>query len=380
MTPFVTHLANLRSLTRELGMTEATQNTVDEMVELHRTWERNVNAPLLAQRPPKNQPLTLAGRGHAPARSAPRRGRERRLCCSAAASRRPSKDLRAAHQRDDWLSLLAFLVVCAGGVVFVRTRRAMFAPGARAAHHRDAAEGVPQRPRPAPRLPRGDRVPLGHARRVGRRDLFDVRRLDENRGLVTIADISGKGIEAAVNTAFVKYSIRTLALNNADPAVILSAFNSAFLDTIKDPNLFVVAFVGILDARTMHLTYASAGHSGAFLRRGSDVTQLEVTGPVVGIDRDVRFSSQSVALQPRDLLVLATDGLTEARDRSGAVLDDAGAIRLVRSGPTDPQACADELVSAIRRRSGGRLADDLALLVISINEKRRADKSADAAA
>ena len=110
-------------------------------------------------------------------------------------------------------------------------------------------------------------------------DLFDVRRLDENRGLVTIADISGKGIEAAVNTAFVKYSIRTLALSNADPAVILSAFNSAFLDTIKDPNLFVVAFVGILDARRRFEAQIGRGlkhqRSGKILRREAGIEVAE---------------------------------------------------------------------------------------------------------
>jgi serine phosphatase RsbU (regulator of sigma subunit) len=74
-----------------------------------------------------------------------------------------------------------------------------------------------------------------------------------------------------------------------------------------------------------------------------------------------------VSLLPNDLLVLATDGLTEARDRHGNVLDEAAAMRLVRNSPSEPQACADGLVSAIRRHSGGRIFDDLALLVVGID-------------
>jgi len=213
-------------------------------------------------------------------------------------------------------------------------------------------------------------------------DLFDVRKLDEGRGLLIVADISGKGIEAAVNTAFVKYSIRTLALSLDDPGEILGAFNRMFLDTIKDPALFVVVFVGIYDSRTSRLTYASGGHAGSYLRRGNDVTQLGVTGPIVGLERDFTYGTQAVQLQPRDLLVLATDGLTEARDRHGNALEDAGAIRLLRECPAEPQACADQLVQAVRRRGGGRIVDDLALLVIAVDEVQRdsSKRSSEAAA
>ena len=198
-------------------------------------------------------------------------------------------------------------------------------------------------------------------------DLYDVRRLDEHRGLVVVADISGKGLQAAVNTAFVKYSIRTLARSSSDPSEILTEFNRAFLDTVSDPNLFVVVFVGVFDSRTRTVTYASAGHSGAYLRRGSSVGQLAVTGPIVGIDAEYRYEARTVALDPGDLMVLATDGLSEARDASGEPLGHEGAIAVLRRASEDPQTCADELVAAARRRGDGTLHDDLALLVIGLD-------------
>jgi len=200
-------------------------------------------------------------------------------------------------------------------------------------------------------------------------DLYDVRRLDAERGLVVVADVSGKGIGAAVNTAFVKYSIRMLARTSDDPAQILEQFNEVFLDTIRDPNLFVVAFVGILDVKARRLTYASAGHGGAYLRNGGGVDRLGVTGPIVGLDASFTYESRVVALAPGDLILLATDGLTEARDGNGTLLDDEGAMALLKDAPSDPQACADELVEAIRSHSGGSLHDDLALLVIAIDGK-----------
>ncbi len=202
-------------------------------------------------------------------------------------------------------------------------------------------------------------------------DLYDVRRLDATHGLVVIADISGKGVEAAVNTAFVKYSIRTLALAERDPAAILGKFNRVFLNTIKDPNLFVVAFVGVLDSERRILTYASAGHSGAWRRRGRLVEPLEVTGPIVGLDASFGYQNRTLALTDGDLIVLATDGLTEARTESGEFLDGAGAVDLVQGAPMDPQGCADALISAVRRMGGGVLHDDLALIAIAIDAPRQ---------
>ena len=198
-------------------------------------------------------------------------------------------------------------------------------------------------------------------------DLYDVRLLDENHGLILVADVSGKGITAAVNTAFVKYSVRTLARDRRDPAEILNNFNTIFLETVSDPNLFVVVFVGILDATTHELKYASAGHSAAFMRRGNDVSALAVTGPVIGLDKSFTYDTVTLQLQHRDLVVLATDGLTEARDKDGVFLDESGAMELLARVSLDPQPAADQIVAAVRERCGGTIGDDLALLAISID-------------
>lgn len=198
-------------------------------------------------------------------------------------------------------------------------------------------------------------------------DLYDVRLLDATRALVVVGDISGKGITAAVNTAFVKYSIRTLALSHEDPAAILESFNDVFLTTIRDPSLFVALFVGVLDSRQATLTYASAGHSGAYVRRAGSVRQLDVTGPIVGLATNQAYDTHVLPLVAGDLLLLATDGLSEARDFAGTLLDDAGAMELLGAAATDPQICADELVAAVKNRNGGEVRDDLAILAIAID-------------
>jgi serine phosphatase RsbU (regulator of sigma subunit) len=175
-------------------------------------------------------------------------------------------------------------------------------------------------------------------------------------------------MEAAVNTAFVKYSIRTLARRLSDPAAILGEFNTIFLETVVDPNLFVVGFVGVLDERGHRLTYASAGHAGAYLRRGASVTQLDVTGPIVGLDVSFGYEHRQIALEDGDVLLVATDGLSEARTAAGELLGDDGAMRLLLAADmTDAQRGADDIVEQVRLRSGGALRDDLALLVIAID-------------
>jgi CHASE3 domain sensor protein len=197
-------------------------------------------------------------------------------------------------------------------------------------------------------------------------DLFDVYRLDEHRSSVLVADVSGKGLNAAVETARVKYSVRSFAEENGDPAVVLTKFNRAFARSAVDPESFVTVFLGILDDRDMSLSFASAGHGQSFLRRGDQVQRLEVTGPVIGLTASSEFGVQRVMLQSHDMLVLATDGLTEARDGDGVLLGEEGAVRWIRDGSRDPDRFAKDLVDRVTRFAGGRIADDFALLVIKV--------------
>ena len=196
-------------------------------------------------------------------------------------------------------------------------------------------------------------------------DLFDVYRLSNDLALLLIADVSGKGIDAAVITAFVKFTVRGIALRRRDPAQILSEFNIAFGQTVENPYLFVSMFVGILDTVKGELTYASAGHDSAFVRHGHDVRQLSVTGPVLGVMVEP-YDTKSVVFDDGDSLVLSTDGLTEARNTTGELLGENGAMEIIARAPEEPQRLADHIIAAIRERSGGRLRDDVAILAVRV--------------
>jgi len=197
-------------------------------------------------------------------------------------------------------------------------------------------------------------------------DLIDAWRSRGEGGWFLIADVSGKGIEAARHSAFAQYAIRTLAADADDPAEIVARFNRLFLETFAEPGTFVVLFVAAMDGSTGVMRYCSAGHGGAYVRRGDSIEVLAPTGAVVGLDRDQSYENGTLVLAPGELIVLATDGLTESRDAQGAFLGDDGVIAIVASAPADPQVICDRLVAAVTERAQGTIGDDLAILAVRL--------------
>jgi CHASE3 domain sensor protein len=196
-------------------------------------------------------------------------------------------------------------------------------------------------------------------------DVLDAWRANPKVGWFLIADASGKGIEAARHAAFAQYAIRALAAGADDPADVVGRFNRLFLDTFEDPSVFVVLFLGAFDAQTQTLRYASAGHGTAYVRRGSLIEQLPPTGSIVGIDKDEQYGTQIVPLRVGDLVLLATDGLGEARNAEGEMLGEDRVVSLLREAPSDPQALCDLLVVSADAYSGG-VQDDLAIIALRV--------------
>lgn len=187
----------------------------------------------------------------------------------------------------------------------------------------------------------------------------------ENRWGVVIADVSGKGLAAARQTASVKYYLRSYAREHASPAEVLARLNDALFD---EPVLtgFVTLLYGVLSDEDGSFTYASAGHEPPILRRadGSFET-LAPTGLVLGAMREMDYEEASVTFAPGDGLLLYTDGLSEARTPEGQFLQIEGVQSvLTRLRGCPPGSVADEVLAAARAYSHHRLADDTALVWI----------------
>jgi sigma-B regulation protein RsbU (phosphoserine phosphatase) len=263
-----------------------------------------------------------------------------------------------AHLTFDFV--LAATAVGAGAIAVWQGRRRRNAVPVNAATQRLTAATSP-----LPGVSIGSAV-LSEASGLAGGDIVDVFELDSRFALLLVADVSGRGAQAAAQTAFIRYTIRALALeSDFDPAVVLAKFNAMYFRTVKDDEAFVVLILGIIDSRTGDLRYASAGHEPAFIRRcNGRLALLEPTGPIIGAAPFSAYSSDVVRLDPGDIAVWTTDGMTESRDRERRLLGTDGLAAWIAAAPNDPQAVAGSLVAALRRRSGSAKQDDVAVLAV----------------
>ena len=144
-------------------------------------------------------------------------------------------------------------------------------------------------------------------------DLYDYLRIDDENTLVVIADVSGKGIAAAIFMAATLTFIRQFAKMNLSPAEILRNVNDALSE--KNPRmLFVTAFLGVYNSRTHRLTYSNAGHNPPYLLRESLRALDDARGTPLGLFADEVYPQSEVTLKDGSTLFLYTDGVNEATD------------------------------------------------------------------
>ena len=159
-------------------------------------------------------------------------------------------------------------------------------------------------------------------------DLIDIYQFNNGSMAISVADISGKGAQAARRAALVKYGLRAYVSSGSTPAQVLRNMNLLYMETSKfdssDSDSFVSIFLGIVDPELRVLTYASAGHDPVLLFCPGRATQtLAPTAPVVGVFEESQklFHQRLVYLEPGgSTLVVTTDGVTEARSADGTFI------------------------------------------------------------
>lgn len=202
------------------------------------------------------------------------------------------------------------------------------------------------------------------ATRVGG-DFYDVFELGQDHVGITIGDVAGKGLNAAVLTSLAKNTIRAHANERGKtPSLILALTNDVIFRSTPDES-FVTLFFGILDRRDGRLVYANAGHPAAVVvGSGGSLDTLPATGPVLGAFEGLTFDEVEAWLCPGDVLLLYTDGLTEARNGDDFYGEERlyGLLPTMRDGGTD--GVVEGVLSHVLEFSDGRLRDDLAVLAI----------------
>jgi sigma-B regulation protein RsbU (phosphoserine phosphatase) len=199
-------------------------------------------------------------------------------------------------------------------------------------------------------------------------DYFDFYHFHDDAYGLLIGDVAGHGMAASMIMASLQASLRILVPEYDQPDSVMQRLNQLFYHNINMTN-FVSLFLAHFDPRTRRLTYSNAGHNPPLLYRGSvdgksPVAWLQPTGAAIGLVEDAVFSNAAVTLEPGDILLLYTDGVTEAMNESG---EEFGPQRLVEVVQQHSGRPVRELVSHLRHNiqefTGDRsLADDTTIV------------------
>jgi phosphoserine phosphatase RsbU/P len=201
-------------------------------------------------------------------------------------------------------------------------------------------------------------------------DFYDLFGLPNGRIALVMADVVDKGVAAALFMALSWSLIRTYAAEFPDePARVVTAVDQR-LRQDAHADQFVTLFYGVLDAASGHLCYSNAGQNPPLIVSGcgrKDWQKLTATGPPLGILDDRRWAQREVTICPGGILILYTDGITEAQNEQGGFYD---LERLLSSAQSRLGASTDALAEGILAdvngfTDGQQQIDDIALLVIN---------------
>ena len=177
-------------------------------------------------------------------------------------------------------------------------------------------------------------------------DYYDWVRIYDDQIGVVIADVSGKGVPAALLMAFLRASLRAATHIGYSPHISMSKVNYLLWESIER-NQFVTAFYGILDATNRTIAYSNAGHNPALLMDQDGTARFEERGGVpLGMFRDTRYYEYYETMKPGQVLVLYTDGVTEAMNSAG---EEYGRQRLVDAVRESRDLSAREIIDFIHR-------------------------------
>jgi serine phosphatase RsbU (regulator of sigma subunit) len=203
-------------------------------------------------------------------------------------------------------------------------------------------------------------------------DIVDLYHFDNGSVSFAIADVSGKGADAAIHAALVKFGLRCYASEGLTPERTVRSLDRVFIENnaFERTDQFASVFFAILDDSRRALTYANAGHEPVLLIAPDGTIQtLAPTAPLVGVfdDQHHLFRQRSIDVQPGTFLIATTDGITEARSPDGEFFGMDGLVKsIVASTGTSVTDRLSSLLHDVEAFSDGVMHDDIAAFAIAI--------------
>jgi len=235
-------------------------------------------------------------------------------------------------------------------------------------------------PRSAPDVPGLVLYGVCKAARTVSGDYYDFLNLGGNRVCLVLGDVSGKGISAALLMAAIQSALRAQFYDGLAPtggsqgralstAEVVSRLNVQLYDSTPREK-YVTFFFAVYDAATRSLTYTNAGHLPPVLLRRGKVERLNVGGTVVGLFSPMTYEQAEIQIQPGDLLVAFTDGITEPENNYGEEFGEERVLEVVRRARYDsPQTLTEEIYRSVSDWTGSpELQDDMTMLIAKAAE------------
>jgi serine phosphatase RsbU (regulator of sigma subunit) len=200
-------------------------------------------------------------------------------------------------------------------------------------------------------------------------DFYDILRRKDGRLAVALGDVAGKGSPAALLMALLLAMLRTLVDEDLEAAPLVERLNTQVLRH-SPRSRFITLFYGVYDPATGVLEFVNAGHLPPILRRASgqleEVGRPEENGLALGMFDEATYQTSRVTINRGDLLVLYSDGITEAENSAGRPFDETGIETvLTAQAEKDPEHIGRALLAAVEAHAGDvKLADDLTALVL----------------
>lgn len=208
---------------------------------------------------------------------------------------------------------------------------------------------------------------LQPAKEVGG-DLYDFFFIDEKHLCFAIGDVSGKGVPASLFMAVTRTLLRTQSANCLDSSKIMTSMNKV-LSADNEASMFVTFFLVIMDITTGEMTCSNAGHNPPYIvRTGGAVESVEQSpGMPLGIMADLPYESSKIKLKPGDMIVLYTDGVTEATDVDFSMFGEEKLIEVIKH-VGNPQEITENIFQAVKKfAEDAEQADDITILALKYN-------------